>query len=309
MSEKPHEKILHRELHVHDAKVHYSDQDATLVDIVNYGTNLVPSCLASSPGQLADIVVVTVLLKQVVLMLDAFQVLTANACSDAAQLQARSLFEASIYIDWMLLGETEKKARYYYVSNVRREREWALRTIPEKSEHRKFFDGLGEFGESLEEARKENEADATARLAEIDGFLSKEPFASVSADFEKSRGSRNHDPVWHAPLGESSVRALAKAVDRLPEYEIFYGQTSETSHASRHTAHVKIRKGEIIMEPIRHLEGLKATMHFAISATLHTYRRVLEAYRPGQLPEFCRRYIEDWRGAIMNIKNITYSSE
>jgi hypothetical protein len=306
MREKPFEPLLHRELHARDAKNHYAVQIVLLRDVVNYGTNLVPSCLASSGRTLGDVVITTVLLKQVVLMLDALEVLAGEACSEALVLQARAMFEASVYLEWMLREDKERKALYYYVANVRKERQWVKRGIEDDPEQEAFFRNLGEFGNALTETRSSLATIAPPRLAEIDSFLAKEPYAAINADFEREKGNRPFEPSWHTPLGESSVRSVAKAVGRLHEYEIFYTHGSETMHVSRHTRHVKIKKGRIELEPIRHLEGLKTTLLFSLSVAFHTYRVVLGHYRPGQLDEFNRRYVQDWRSAFMNIPTVNY---
>lgn len=306
MPEKPYEKLLHRELHSHDAKKHYSAHVDLLKDVVNYGTNLIPACLSSSKKSLGDIVIITVLLKQLVMMLDAFQVLVAEACTEAALLQCRALFEASIYIDWILSSDTERKARYYYVANVRRERQWVRRGVPDDKEQKAFFKNLGEFGETLEKTMNRLATFAPDRLKELDEFLEKEPYAATSDDFEKARGNRPYDPPWHAPLGERSVRSICKAVGRLHEYEIFYSSMSEAMHGSRQRSHVKIERGKITLEPIRHLEGLATLLNFTLSSVFHTYREVLQCYRPGQIAEYSKRYIDEWREAFMNIPKVNY---
>jgi hypothetical protein len=70
---------------------------------------------------------------------------------------------------------------------------------------------------------------------------------------------------------------------------------------------VKIKNGYISIEPIRHLEGLRSVLTFALSVSLHTYRKILEHYRPGQVAEFNKRYIEDWRDAFLNIPEVNYA--
>ena len=306
MPEEPYEKLLHRELHSHDANEHYSAHIDLLKDVVNYGTNLIPACLSSSKKSLGDVVIITVLLKQLVMMLDAFQVLVAEACTEAALLQCRALFEASIYIDWILSSDKERKARYYYVANVRRERQWVRRGVPNDAEQKVFFNNLGEFGKTLEETRNKLAATAPDRLKALDEFLGKEPYAAVSDDFDKARKNRPYDPPWHAPLGERSVRSICKTVGRLHEYEIFYSLMSEVMHGSRQGSHVKIEKGQITLEPIRHLEGLSTSLNFTLSSAFHTYRKILEHYRPGQIAEFKKRYTKEWRDAFMNIPKVNY---
>ena len=89
-------------------------------DITDYGTNLIPRCIGSSDRKLEDAVLVAALLRQVVAMLDGVEVLLSGGAVYAANLQMRALFEASVYVDWMLAGDLEKKAQYYYVHNLRR---------------------------------------------------------------------------------------------------------------------------------------------------------------------------------------------
>ena len=306
MPEKPYEPLLHRELHAHDARQHFARQLSLVHDLVNYGTNLIPSCLASSKRDLGDVIVITVLLKQVVMMLDAFEVLIAEACTEASILQARAVFEASLYLDWMVSSDKEKKALYYYVANLRKERQWTRRGVSDDPEQKTFYANLGNFAEAMEPTRRKLTDMAPEQLRKIDQFLAKEPYAQVDAEFEKAKGGRQHDLPWHAPLGESSVRGIAKALGRLHEYEVFYVQMSEMMHASRYEPHIKIQKGIINLEPIRHLEGLATTLRFTLSIALYTYRKVLEHYRPGQLAEFSGRYVRDWREPFMNMPVIQY---
>ena len=306
MTEKPFEPLLHRELHAHDAKQHFARQLALVHDVVNYGTNLIPSCFVSSKRDLGDIIVITVLFKQVVMMLDAFEVLISEACTEASVLQSRALSEASLYMEWMLISDKEKKALYYYVANVRKERQWARRGVLDDPEQKTFYKNLGDFAEAMEPTRHKLADVAPERLREIDEFLAKEPYAQVNADLEKARRGRQYEATWHAPLGEASVRGIAKSLGRLHEYEVFYVQTSEMMHASRHAPHIKIRKGNIKLEPIRHLEGLATTLRFTLSVVFHTYRNILQYYRPGQLAEFNNRYVRDWREAFMHIPEIRY---
>lgn len=306
MTEKPYERLLHRELHTHDVKMHYGAQISLLIDVVNYGTNLVPAIFSTSKRTLGDMVVTTVLLKQLVMMLDSFQVLVAEACTEGSALQCRALFEASIYLEWILQSGKEEKALYYYVSNIRKERQWTQRAVPDDPEQKTFFKNLGEFGDALENTKRKLAPQAVSRLKEINEFLSREPYLTVSDNFDRCRGRRPHDPPWHEPLGKKSVRSLSEALGRLHEYEVFYSQTSEAVHGSRYATHVKIKEGRISIEPIRHLEGLKPLLNFAVSVALHTYRKTLEHYRPGQITEFYKRYGENWREAYLNIPDIAY---
>lgn len=301
--EKPHEGILHRELHTNEVVGHFQPQLDMLREVVNYGTNLIAAAFHSSTKQLADVILVPVLLKQVVSMLDAFEVLISNACVSAAQLQSRAMFEASVYIDFILLGNEEEKARYYYVSNLRRELTWALRSQEGSAEHAKFFAALGEFGDALQETPKAAEA-AKGRAQEIQEFLSKEPWKSANASLDRVKGNKKYDVAWHEPFGQRSVRELSELTGRLHEYEVFYSGASEKMHSSEYKSHISIGSGYITFEPIRNIEGIHSLLKFALHVAFRSYRRVLEKYRPGQLNEFAKRYTENWRGAFLNIPKV-----
>ena len=306
MPDKPYEPLLDRENHAKDAKQYFERQLSVLRDVVNYGTNLIPSCFVSSGRELGDVIAITVLFKQVVMMLDAFEVLIGEACTEASTLQSRALFEASIYLEWMIRADKEKKALYYYVANVRKELQWVRRGIVDDPEQKAFFANLGAFAEAMEPTRQKLTDIAPRRLQEIDAFLAKEPFAGIDADFERARGNRAYDVPWYVPLGEVSVRSIAKSLGRLHEYEVFYSQSSESMHASRLAPHVKFGTGKVKLESMRHLEGLDTALRFTLSMTFYTYRRILETYRPGQLAEFNGRYVQDWREAFMRMPEIKY---
>jgi hypothetical protein len=122
------------------------------------------------------------------------------------------------------------------------------------------------------------------------------------------KGKRKHEPAWHQPLGNSSVRKLAEVVGRLNEYEIFYTQMSETMHSSWYKEHITIQKGKIELEPIRHLEEAASSINLMVSMVLHSYKKVLAAYRPGQLTEFVARYAGEWRKPFLNVRQVKYSA-
>lgn len=306
--EKPHEGILHRELHIHDVVEHFQPQLDVLREVVNYGTNLIAAAFHSSSKQLADVILVPVLLKQVVSMLDAFEVLVSNACVSAAQLQSRAMFEASVYIDFIMLGNEEEKVRYYYVSNLRRELTWALRSQEGSAEHAKFFAALGEFGDALQETQKATAEPAKAQAQEIQEFLSKEPWKSTNEVLDQAKGNKKYDVAWHEPFGKRSVRELSDLTGRLHEYEAFYSGASEKMHSSEYKSHISIGSGYIAFEPIRNLTGIHSLLNFALSVAFHSYRRVLERYRPGQLNEFAKRYTENWRAAFLSIPKVVYNT-
>ncbi len=84
MQEAPHPAILNRDEAIQVAQKHFSGQLALLQDLANYGSNLVVRAYDSSPKKMAEVVVCGVLLKQIVAMVDAVEVLLSSGCSHAA---------------------------------------------------------------------------------------------------------------------------------------------------------------------------------------------------------------------------------
>ncbi len=306
MEIKPYEKLLHREVQIHDVHEHYEKQLELLKSLTDYGTFLIAGTFHTSKKEMSEIIVLLVLLKQVVSMVDAIHVLASNACSEALLLQGRALFEASLYIDFILSGDSNNKAEHYYVSNLRNEVHWNKRTQENETEHQRFSDSLGDYSSVLENAVKKLGTQAAERITEIEGFLSKPPFDEINNTLLNARGSRPYEASWYKPFGVNSVRQMANTLSRLPEYELFYSPTSEVIHSSAYRKHIQFQGGKISIKQIRDISNLKTAIQFVAAITLRSYRQILMHYRPAQLSEFNSKYIEFWQEPFMNIPNISY---
>jgi hypothetical protein len=288
--------LLDRELVTTDVKQHLGPWCAIIHDLINYGTNLIPRAFSSSEKGLLDVVLIPILLRQVVAMLDGTDVLLTTGAVHAANLQLRALLEASVYIDWIIQADSERKATYYFVHNLRRKRAWALRTSKTSTEYQAFESAVGK---SLPVSDELSDA-STRDLKEYDRVLSEPRFASVSAEFDQARGKRAQDPAWYVPLGTKSVFQVANEVGRASQYLIFYSMSSDVMHASNFDSHVTFEKSKITFEPIRSLEGWVTIFSFNTSMALHTFRSILSRYREGELESFSRKYVAKWQKYYMN---------
>ena len=122
--EDPHKGLLDDEGATAFASEQLKTWTNLLRDLANYGSHLIPRAYSSSGKTLADAVLMGILLRQLVAMIDAIEILLCRSAVHAATLQLRAMFEASVYIDWMLAGDRENKAAYYYVHNLLRLRLW-----------------------------------------------------------------------------------------------------------------------------------------------------------------------------------------
>lgn len=309
MPEVPHPTILNREEAQGHAHEHFSPQLSLLRDLANYGSNLVIRAYESSPKKTEDVVICGVLLKQIVAMLDAVEVLLSAGVAQAACLPARAAFEASLYMDWILLGDSERKANCYIVSNFRDERKWASRAIQGTPEEVEFTSMTKELGVDIHANRPTLLAEAKAHLGEVDRVLAQADLAPIDAEFDLNRkGKRKLEVEWYVLTGKSSIRQIADAVKRLPEYELFYGRGSRITHTASYKDHIRFRSGQVRFKSVRHVAHFHELLNFLVVIVLGAYRKVLTIYRPGELPAFSQKYLSEWREPFINVKNVTYSS-
>ena len=289
-----------------DIKEHLGPWTSLLRDLVSYGSNLIPRCYSSSEKNLKDAVLLPILLRQAVAMLDGIELLLTSGATHAANLQMRALFEASVYIDWILLGDSERKAEYYYVHNLRRKRVWARRTQSGSPESQEFIAMMNKSGVPIDDKLREASKN---ELQEIDRILSQPKFAVISNDIEKHRGGKRFDPPWYFPLGERSLLTMARTVDKTSQYVLLYSGASEVMHVSNYGHHVRFRRGEVIFQPIRSVEGFENVFRFSTINALLTFRKILDQYRPGELPAFRRKYMEKWQREFISFPQITVKVE
>jgi hypothetical protein len=306
--ESPHPAILSREEPRAVAEQHLAKQMALLRDLANYGSNLVIRAFDSSPKKMAEVVTCGVLLKQIVAMVDSAEVLLSAGCGHAAFLPARTAFEASIYADWILKSHSEIRATRYIVGNYRDERLWANRVIPGTKEQQAMSRVAAMLGLDVHAARPTLSTNATIHLAEVNRILAQPELQKVDQEFTALRGKRSRDPEWYElDGGPRSIREMAERVERLPEYEFFYSKGSQVAHTGTYKDHVRFKSGQVRFLPIRHLGDVNLLLNFVGAVAIGSYKKVLERYRPGELPAFRTKYLEDWRDAYQNVTAVKYN--
>ena len=256
---------------------------------------------------IADAVVCGVLLKQMVSMLDAIEILVSSGAVYAAHLPARAAFEASLYLEWILVSDSEKKATYYYVSNLRQERLWASRAIQGTPESSDFADAMKDLNFDIHQNRPSLSKEAQQHIAEVNRILSQPELTKVDKDFDKQRGKRKHDLEWHTLVGAKSIRKIAEILHRIPEYDLFYSKGSQVTHSASYKDHIKFVGRGFHFKPIRHLDGINVLLNFTVSLALRTYQMTLRYYRPGELQAFSRQYAGEWREPFLKMKSVKYN--
>jgi hypothetical protein len=260
------------------------------------------------------VIVLTVLLKQVVALLDAATELLSKGCVQPALLQLRAAFEASVYIDWILASRQKMRAKAYYIWNIRRALRWtkrALKGTPEATAFRKETKPL-KIQSKL--SKSESQRNLRKELARFQSHLNSPTYRAWNARFQKRRGNKSYDPAWYEVLfvGKRPVsfNEICRRVRRLAEYRIIYEIGSEAMHSSRTDAHIRsLGGGQIVIRPLRELTDFGFVCQTFMALVLHTYQRILQEYRPNETPLFAQKYVENWRQTLLTQVNVTYQQK
>lgn len=310
MKEKELKPLLDRERHKEDARKIFFKQLELLVDLANYGSNLIVRAFDSSNKRLEDVIVICVLLKQVVSMLDAVEVLVSHGIVNPASLQVRCAFEASLYVDFILAGDSEQKARYYYVANLRNKRLWESRYIQGSGE-REAFSHVFEYLEGYMAPENPQLVDEIKKdIEDVERVLQQDNFVVINEKYEEMRIKKTgEEAFWYKAYGVRSLRQIAEIVGRLVEYEIFYPAGSEVTHSTSYREHVRFHDGMIQFEPIRKLEVADSVLQNIMEIALSSYKSILSHYRYSELSHFKRKYLQDWRDGFLKITHVSYKAE
>lgn len=300
--------ILDRPEATAHVRQYFSDAVGVLAEMVDYGTHLIPRCWASSGKRLTDMVLLPVLTKQAVGLLDAGQVLLSSGCVNPALLQLRALSEVSIYIAWILRRDTDRRARAYYVANLRRRLEWAKRVRPGTDQFKALSRDYSAL--RIRNPLKDRQRDVLQETQNVEHRLSKADFRRMNGAFDRRRGKSRYEPDWYAVLfpkkKRPSLYTLAKQVDQRAEYRLIYEQGSEMMHSSRLDIHVQVEASAVRIRSLRELTDFSHIGQLLMGEAMSTYRLLLRRYRPTEADNFAKKYAESWRATYLERKVVNY---
>lgn len=300
--------ILDRREAESNVATYFADEIRVLSELADYGTHLIPRCWTASNRDVADTMLLLVLLKQAVGFLDAGQILLGEGAVGPSYLQLRGLFEVSVYLHWILKCDTVRRARAYYVANLRKERLWAHRAqkgSPAAKALRSDFKGLPGLNPF-----KERQKEVAARIAELDERLRRADLRQMNAAFDRRRGKRPFDPEWYGVLfpkkGRPSLYTLAKQLHRRAEYRLIYEQGSEMMHSSRMGPHIHVTPTGVRIRPLRELTDFPLIGQLFMGQAVALYKAILSRYRSAETENFARKYAEAWRPVFLAQRKVTY---
>lgn len=299
--EDPHNGLLNDESATALASEQLKPWTNLLRDLANYGSHLIPRAYSSSGKTLSDAVVIGTLLRQLVAMNDAIEILLCRSAVHSASLPLRAMFEASVYIEWMLAGDREKRAAYYYVHNLLRLRLWAMRVQPGTAESSSFKAVMDKAGLPLDQTLGN---EGKRQVQEIDRVLSQSRFVTVHDEFREWKKRNGRQPAWYSPLGVKDFRNMAINVNKEPLYVMVYAFGSEVMHASNYGQHIRIQSERITFYSIRHPKEFSTIVRLTATIAIDIFMKILRGYREEEVSRFSQKYVEKWRQAFMSIPKL-----
>jgi Family of unknown function (DUF5677) len=304
---KPSSSILDRETPTQSVQQHLGAQCDMLRELADYGADLICRAYDASSKELADAIVLGVLLKQIVAMVDAAEALIRIAAVHAAHLQARAACEASLYLEWMLQSDSENKAKHYYVASLRDQRQWAIRATSGSPENMRFVDSLADAGIDdswMSTMAPEQTANYVKRVNEI---LAQPALAAIANSFETcAKKTRRGNVEWYKPLGTRSIAEIASKLHRKHEYVIFYPKGSNVVHSGSHFDHIEFLKSGLRLKGVRNLNGCKELVMEITHIAMRSYRVIVEHYLPIHMHELGRLWWDRWRAPFFSMPDFVY---
>lgn len=305
MNTNPDRKILDRSRSVQDVDDHFSEQIKLLTELTDYGTLLLVRCHSSSNKQFEDLVILAILFKHILTLIDSIQVLLTNGAVLISQLISRTLFESSIYIEWILKEDTERRAKQYYVGNYLEYRRFDRKFLTEYANDKNIKTQIERASEKLGVDPNSITIEAKKEIESIDKSLSKPLLRDIKVEFDglkKTKGSVK----WYELDNIPNLFELAKKLDLSFDYYLYYNLYSQITHGMVVREHIQINEDSVYLEPIRSIASIKSAFIMVVSTTLRVYQTLLKHYRSSELENLQKKYLNDWETRLKTIKDVMY---
>jgi len=300
MPTKPPKKLLDRDLFKAFARERIDIATPLLQEVVNHGLAAFARCSHTAKDgdeKLAILMPYLHLLE----MIDGVHILVADAAPDPAQLQLRSAFEALLTIEYITRDDTMRRAHAYLVADIHRRLAKLREMVPgteawKRARKRMEADAVGRT------LRLEGIVDAKAGIEKLEGLLQKPHGRAANAAYQRAKKKRKGRPAWYELYGgPTSLELLATHLKRPAQYDILYRPWSETSHAGDaiYRKLTKAKGGAPAVRQLRDLSQFDTIVSLAVTFVLNATIRVLNFYRPEEMPAFHRWYTREVRETYM----------
>jgi hypothetical protein len=290
-----HPLVLDARQAVADVHHYFGASLDVLRELVDYATNLKVRIHSMGVGDTDRVAAVAVLYHRIIALLDSSELLLRVGQVYGTRLEARALLEASWNLEWMLMADVHRRARQFYVLDLRRRIAEMERSIPGHASYealKLMVDATDLVGkERLLSVTEDEIADVKGEITKFRNHINEIPeFRTVSQEIDKRK--KLSDVKWFQLFGgPSDHRALAKQLGYEYEYEVFYRLDSNAVHGAWVQDHISIKNDIARSVPIRGLRDFGRVADVVWTAGFRSTEKVISHFRPGELPAFVNQFI------------------
>lgn len=295
---------------------HYKAQLRPILDIAiplmeevrNYGLNLFGRCSIRPEGSDENAAVLFAYL-HLLEMFDSVVVLIAESVVAPARLPARSMFEALLAIEYILESDTVRRGHAYIYADVCNRMRSLRRADPQSSEGKRFQQLLEKDSLMGESGSEQYFHPIRARddLHPFETLLAKPAYAEIAAEDRRMKTeSRRHIPWYGLFGGPRNLQLLAEKLNAGSTYEVLYRWMSGTTHAEDAVRRLLVggKYGESGARGLRDPTDILSIVHLTLSFAIRVSRRVLDRYRPGEVPQSRKWYLREIKPSWDRLKTI-----
>lgn len=230
-------------------------------------------------------------------MVDGISIMIKKGATDGIKPLLRSLFETSLYFEYMLKETKLKGVISYQVAYANNEIKTRKMFDHETDSGKNFAESfLKEYGHYIE-SFSENESNKF-----LYQLLESEPYLSVNNEWKRLKKlKRGNHPNWYNLYSDiRNLKELATYLTKEAKYNFLYKDLSSFLHGSQTMKNVKSSNGIGVIPGIRNVEGIENYTSFTIEIISGIYRLI----EPRKFAKWYVEHISDDYKKItdMNIK-------
>jgi hypothetical protein len=224
--------------------------------------------------------------------LDAVAILVSESSITPAKLLIRSMFEAVLVIEYVLQKYTVRRGLAYVFMDVVARVKSIKRLDSKTPEGEAFRKSLGDYASVIERVRD----DKLKGLGSLYDFLEKDELKDIREEYTRLRKRKNGRLSWYQFFdGPRDLRGVARKVGREAEYAVLYSYISGTAHVED-----VVRRGlapaegdKMGLRALREPTDIMLVLNLSITYALRATRKILEHYRPAELPRNKEWYLSE----------------
>ena len=290
--------ILDRDLSVVRGKNKIYIAKEILSEEINYATNLFGRCMKEASPTPEDDASLLALFRHVIEIADGIEVLISSCCCVPAIPLLRSLLEASLSIDYIIIDDYSKRSR-----------SWLYFYYKDKLDLYNKLDSSTENGKDFEKAIKHDkylktfdlslrQSDIKKEKLNIKAILEREVFKDIRNEIGKIVDKRKKNVKWYELYnGPSNIKELAYKVNRSGQYSFLYKLWSRFTHAQDFSQFFdKSEEEQLTIKPLRGPSEIRSVAILSSILLISSIMAILKKFRVGETEAFGLWYVENIRG-------------